>query len=248
MKESEVKEKYGISKKTGLGILVQIVLISMALALTLYGITTSVAFNRTIIYTGQALVCLVILFFGLIHFKERDMRFFKILINAYALFEALRVALITMDGVDYWIAVTAKFIMAIIVANCALLSERFFSERSAITSYILIILETVLYVLFLLGGASLVDDPADWFVPATGVLIAGSIALFLKAKKEQLAHPETDDGESALAHKMSNRIDEELKNAGAAFGDEDMNGIPDQFEKTEEDKKKYEEEHKASKN
>ncbi len=47
--------------------------------------------------------------------------------------------------------------------------------------------------------------------------------------------------------KKDSRIDEELKKAGQAFGDEDMNGIPDEYEKTEDDRKNYEESVKIKK-
>ena len=52
---------------------------------------------------------------------------------------------------------------------------------------------------------------------------------------------------SATDKRMADRIDEELKKAGKAYGDVDMDGIPDEYEKTEEDKKNYEESVKVKK-
>ena len=78
MKNIEVIEKYSITKKTGILIIVQMILTLGALILSLTGIFKSLnlvnSVNRIIIYGGQSAICLATLIFGIYYFKKKDKR------------------------------------------------------------------------------------------------------------------------------------------------------------------------------
>ena len=65
MKNIEVIEKYSITKKTGILIMIQMILILGAFGLSLIGIFKSLnlvnSINRIIIYGAQTLICLATL-------------------------------------------------------------------------------------------------------------------------------------------------------------------------------------------
>ena len=73
MDNKEIQEKYRISKKTGIGILIQTILLCLALVLTIIGIIAKYdSVQRVIVYSGQAAVCLGFILLGFVHFKDRD--------------------------------------------------------------------------------------------------------------------------------------------------------------------------------
>ena len=61
MENVKIIEKYGITKKTGILILLQMILMIAALIISLFGIFQSMnpvtALNRLVVYGGQALIC-----------------------------------------------------------------------------------------------------------------------------------------------------------------------------------------------
>ncbi len=61
MNNDEVMEKYGISKKLGIGIMLQMLLMISALILTIVGIINNTNLHRAIIYIGQAAACILII-------------------------------------------------------------------------------------------------------------------------------------------------------------------------------------------
>lgn len=68
MNNKEMIDKYSITKKTGVLILLQIVLMTGALIISLFGIFTSLDLvndlNRLVVYGGQATICMATIVFG----------------------------------------------------------------------------------------------------------------------------------------------------------------------------------------
>ena len=68
MDNKEMIEKYSITKKTGLLIMVQMMLMTVALVISLFGIFKSLDLvkniNRLIVYGGQASLCFATILFG----------------------------------------------------------------------------------------------------------------------------------------------------------------------------------------
>ena len=188
MNNEEVVEKYGVTKNFGIGIFLQMLLMAAALVLTLVGLFTSRDLNRTIIYVGQTASCVLIIVFGIFRFKDRDRKFLRVVLNSYALLEALRAALLSTDGIDFWVGALAKFILAVLACNCVLVAERMDQASSVKISVGMVILEAVLYVVFLLGFPGVLYGHLNRFLPLVGVLIAGSIALLQKGKNMQLGN------------------------------------------------------------
>ena len=186
MNNEEVLKKYGIRKKVGIMIVFQIFLVTVALALTIFGIIRSTdSWNRLVIYAGQALACIAIIVFGIVGFRKTDIRNFRMIINAYALLEALRVTLINLNGIKEIYAILIKLILVIITCNCVLFAERLDKKSNIYISYTLIILETILYVVFWIGIPAVGTRLLYTYLPFVGILIASSLCLFNKARIEQ---------------------------------------------------------------
>ena len=131
MDNQEVIEKYGIQKRTGIQMLMQISLVIIALVLTIIGITDSFdSFGRFIIYVCQAVSCIIIISYGLITFRKRDVKYFKSMINSYAFLEAARVAVLDTSGVSPVAGFLSKFLLTVLACNCVLLSERLETKES----------------------------------------------------------------------------------------------------------------------
>ena len=187
MKNKEVIEKYGIRKKMGIAIVSQVAFIIVALVLTIIGIIKSTdSINRLIIYIGQSIACISIIVFGLVNFKKRDANHFKVVINAYAMLEALRAALLVTDGIKPFPAFLARFLLTILACNCVLFAERLGDKKNNHIVYRLLFLEIVLYIVFLFGFPAVGQRLLFTILPFVGILIAGSLCLFQKARNEQL--------------------------------------------------------------
>ena len=93
MENKEIIKKYSITKKTGILIMLQMILVAGALVLSLAGVFKTLDLvnniNRIIIYGSQALICLATLIFGLYYFNKKETKYFKNIIISYALLEAL---------------------------------------------------------------------------------------------------------------------------------------------------------------
>lgn len=186
MNNEEVLKKYGIRKRIGVMIGIQVLLVIAALVLTIFGIIRSTdSWNRVVVYLGQALACVAIIIFGLVGFKKIDIRNFRMIINSYALLEAIRVSLINLNGIKDVYAILIKLVLVIITCNCVLFAERLDKKSSIYISYSLIILETILYILFWLGVPAVGTRVLYTFLPFVGILIASSLCLFNKARIEQ---------------------------------------------------------------
>ncbi len=187
-------EKHGISDKLIYGMIAQIVLVAAALAISVLASVRSHELRRTIVYVGQALTCLLIIIFGVVKFKDRDRTFLRVILNCYAFLEALRAVLIITTGIAPVVAGITRLILILLACTSVLLSERLDKKDSAGLSIYLVVLEVVLYLVFLLGFPGVLYGRINRFIPLSGVLIAGSIALFTIVKNQQLGTCE--DGSS----------------------------------------------------
>ena len=186
MKEIDILKKYGLKKKTGLGIFIQVLLVICALAITIIGIIKSTdSWNRIVIYIGQALTCITLIIFGIAGFKKFDSRNFKVVIYSYAVLEMLRVAFLKIDGIQEIYAILAKIILVLITCDCVLFAERMNDKKSLYINYALIGLELLLYVVFLIGFPAVSKRLLFTVLPFVGILIAGSLCLYNKARIEQ---------------------------------------------------------------
>ena len=186
MNNEKVLKKYGIRKKVGIAIVLQGLLIITALIITIIGIVKSTnSLNRLVIYVGQAITCLSIIIFAFFHFKNANIKQFKVIINCYALLEALRVALLNVNGIKEPYAILAKFILVILACDCILIAERLDKKSCVYISYALLALEIILYIVFLIGFPVVGQRKLYTILPFVGILIASSICLFNKARIEQ---------------------------------------------------------------
>lgn len=197
MKEEQIREKYGIGKKLGIALNVHLVLMVAAFAITVIGILRNTNLQRTIIYGGQAIACLLIVFFGVLRFADRDRKNLKIVLNAYALLEAFRAALLNTTGIHPAVAVISRFILAILACTCILVAERMDKRSGERVAILMVLLEFVLYLIFLLGFPGVLLGRMNRFLPLVGVFIAGSIALLQKSKNVQLGIGEEAGGKTA---------------------------------------------------
>ena len=186
MNNEEVLQKYGIRKKIGIGMGFQVLLIILALIITIIGIVKSTdSWHRLVIYSCQATACLSIIIFGFFYFKKGSDKHFKVIINCYALLEGLRAALLNVEGIKEMYAIPAKFILVILACDCVLLAERLDKKSSMYITYALLVLEILLYVVFLIGFPAVGQRKLLTILPFVGILIAGSLCLFNKARLEQ---------------------------------------------------------------
>ncbi len=188
MENKKVIKKYGISKNTGIGMMFQVLLVMVALIFTMIGLyeANKAQNNITIVYIGQAIEFLSIIIFGLVRFKNKKIKDFKIIINAYAVFLALQAAVLNMNGYNNIITVLMRFIIIILACNCVLFSERLEKKDSIYISYTFILLEVALYIVFLVGDPDGASNNLLRGLMFSGTIMAGSICLFHKARIEQI--------------------------------------------------------------
>ena len=185
MGKEEKRKKYGISGGIAIMMQIQMIIIGIALIITGYGIVSSFdSPKRLVVYVLQAVTCLTILIFGLFHFHKRKMSYFKTVIYVYALLEAVRVALLSTNGVDEWAGILAKLLMVGLSCGLVILAEHLGEKKYANLAYLLIFLEAALFLLFALMFAT--EGRLLYKVlPIVGILICASICLFNEAKIKQ---------------------------------------------------------------
>ena len=189
MENKEIIKKYAITKKTALLIMAQVILIILAFILTVFGIVKSVnlanSWSRIVIYYGQAITCVVIIVFGVAYFSKKDSKYFKTVVISYAILEALRVSLLSVNGIDMLPALLAKFILVALTCDCVLLSERIDKEEGYYVSLAMVGLEIILYAVFVIGFPPVRERLLYLALPFVGILIASAICLFIVGRLEQ---------------------------------------------------------------
>ena len=194
MNNKEMIEKYGLSKKTGVSILLQLLLMAVALIISLFGIFKSLdlvnTLNRLIVYGGQAAICLATIVFGVFYFGKKDTRYFKSLVIAYALLEAIRVSLLQTDGIADIYSFLAKFILVLLAVDAALLCAKLEEKAGLFLSLTMVGLEILLYIIFIIGFPAVRTSLLYMIVPLVGILMAGSMCVFVTGRLEQLTYGE----------------------------------------------------------
>ena len=192
MNNKEVIDKYGITKKTGILIILQMMLVIGALFISLFGIFKSLdlvsSINRLIVYGGQASICLATIVFGFYYFNKKDSKYFRSLVIAYALLEAIRVSLLQTGGVVEIYSFLAKFILVLLVLDAALLSERLEKKDGLYLALTMVGLEILLYIIFIVGFPAVRTRLLYIIVPLVGILMAGSMCIFVTGRLEQISY------------------------------------------------------------
>ena len=190
----EKQKKYGIGGGIAVMMQVQMILVGIALIITGYGIVCSFdAPRRLVVYILQAGACLAILLFGFFHFHKKKTQYFKGVVYAYALLEAVRVSLLSTNGVDDWAGIVAKLILVFLACGLCILAAHLGEKNYNLLAYVIIFLEAALFLVFALHFAT---DGRLLFkvLPIVGILISGSICLFNEAKIRQKAYFEENEG------------------------------------------------------
>lgn len=194
MNNQEMISKYGITKKTGIYILMQMILMMGALIISLFGVFTSLDLvndlNRLIVYGGQAAICMATIAFGVYYFNKKETKYFKSLVIGYALLEAIRVSLLQTGGISGIYSFLAKFILALLALDAALLSERLEKKEGLRMSVAMVGLEILLYVVFIVGFPAVRTRLLYMIVPLVGILMAGSMCIFVTGRLEQILYSE----------------------------------------------------------
>ena len=172
------KEEY-IQKADG-RILLQTILILTAVMLDLLGIIRILDPNRFIIYTFQSAACITIIFLSYVYIEDKNPTKIRLFLFIYAGLEALRAVLLNTTGINHTVGITAKIIL--IALSCtsaamAIIIDKNICEKIAI---LMIVLETLLYAVFLIGFPGVMLGHMNRFMPLVGVLIAACIALIAK--------------------------------------------------------------------
>lgn len=107
------------------------------------------------------------------------------MINCYALFEALRAALLNTEGLAFLPAFLARFILAALACCCVLFAERIERKDGLKFGWALLAMESLLYLVFLFGFPGMMYGHIKRFMPLAGELIAGSIALLRAAEEAE---------------------------------------------------------------
>ncbi len=192
MNDQKVMEKYGISKKTMAGLVAQTVLLVIAFGISVVGIIRNISMYREMIFFGQAAICAALIYFCIFKFKDRDRDYLKVILMAYALLEAIRAALLNTNGINPAIAGLARFVLVVLAICYVLIAERIDKKDSERVALAMVVLEVALYLIFIFGFPGMMYGRLNRIYPIVGVLISGSIAIFLKAKFEQLGAEEDE--------------------------------------------------------
>ena len=190
MNDQEVKEKYGISGKMRVGLIVQTVLLAIAFGISVVGIIRNISMYREMIFFGQGVICAALIYFGIFKFKDRDRDYLKVILMGYAFLEAIRAALLNTNGINPAIAGLARFVLVVLAICYVVIAERIEKKDSERLALAMVGFEAVLYLIFIFGFPGMMYGRLNRIYPLVGLLISGSIAIFIKAKFEQLGAEE----------------------------------------------------------
>ena len=180
------EKKYSVNKRIGILMQFQVVLTAVALVLSCIGAAIANGNERRmIVYIAQAAVCVVVIIYALFNFKKKDIKYFKIVIIAYALLEACRAAMLHTEGISSYVSITVRLVMIFLAMDGILLEERMETQQSVNISGAMVLLEEILYTLFLFAFPALHSSYLLALLPFEGVLITISIFLFNVGRLEQ---------------------------------------------------------------
>ena len=194
MNNNEMTEKISLSKKTRVSILIQLILTAVALIISLFGVFKTLDLvndlNRLIVYGGQAAICVATIVFGVYYFGKNDTKYFRSLVFSYALLEAIRVSLLQTGGIEGIYSFLAKFVLVLLVLSAAFLFDRLEKKEGLKLSFIMLGLEILLYVIFIVGFPAVRTNLLYMIVPLVGILMSGSMCVFVTGRLEQLTYGE----------------------------------------------------------
>ena len=194
MNNKTMIEKYNITSKTGIWIFLQLIVMTGALIISLFGVFSSLDLvndlNRLIVYGGQAAICLATIVFGVYYFNKKEAKYFKSLVIGYALLEAIRVSLLQTGGIAGIYSFLAKFILVLLALDAALLSEKFEKKEGLRLALTMVGLEILLYLIFIVGFPAVRTRLLYMIVPLVGILMAGSMCIFVTGRFEQMLYGE----------------------------------------------------------
>lgn len=197
MENKEIIKEYSITKKTAIMIMMQMVLITIALGLSMIGIFKSInlanSTSRIIVYSCQALTCFAILLFGTYYFNKKDTSYFRSVVIAYALLEAIRVSLLQTGGINDFPSFFAKFILVLLALDAALLSDRTDKKEGLYLGLTMVGLEILLYIVFIIGFPAVRTRMLYMVMPFVGILMAGSMCIFITGRLEQKLYSNVKD-------------------------------------------------------
>lgn len=180
------EKDYGVKKRTGLLMQSQVVLTVLALVLSCIGAANANGNERRmVVYVAQAVVCATVIVYALFNFKKKDIKYFKIVVIAYALLEACRAAMLHTEGIHPYVSITVRLVMIILAMDGVLLEERLDTRQSVKISAVMVLLEEILYTLFLCAFPALHSSYLLALLPFVGTLITMSIFLFNVGRLEQ---------------------------------------------------------------
>ena len=149
--------------------------------------------NRIIIYGAQALICLATLVFGLYYFNKKNIKYFRGVVIAYALLEAIRVSLLQTGGIDEIYSFLSKFILVLLALDAALLSNKIEKKEGLYLSLTMVGLEILLYNIFLMGFPAVRTRILYMAVQWVGILMSGSMCIFITGILEQNKYSKTNN-------------------------------------------------------
>jgi hypothetical protein len=199
MNNNEMTEKISLSKKIRVSILLQLILTAVALIISLFGVFKTLDLvndlNRLIVYGGQAAICVATIVFGVYYFGKNDTKYFKSLVFSYALLEAIRVSLLQTGGIEGIYSFLAKFVLVLLVLSAAFLFDRLEKKEGLKLSFIMLGLEILLYVIFIVGFPAVRTNLLYMIVPLVGILMSGSMCVFVTGRLEQLTYGENKNND-----------------------------------------------------
>ena len=191
MNSQEQLENSTVTKQTERYILVQLVLMTVALMISLAGVFTALDiaddWNRLAVYGGQAAICLATIVFGISCFHKKDTKHFKHLVLAYALVEAIRVSLLQTGNIPGMYSYSAKFVLALVVLSAALLSEKFEKKEGFCLSLAMVCLELLLFVIFIIGFPAVRTQLLYMVLPLAGIFMTGAMCVFVRGRSKEIS-------------------------------------------------------------
>ncbi|MCR5404086.1 MAG: hypothetical protein K6E91_09775 [Butyrivibrio sp.] len=158
---------------------------AVALIFSVIGLVRVANIYRQIIYAGQALICIYLLVNICLHLKKGGIGYLKVALYAYAVIEALRATILVTIGIIPLVGYDARFILILLACSCVLTAERLGRPGQEIAALSIVILEVVLYLVFLLGFPGVIHGRLNRFYPIVGVLIGLTFFILIRKGKAE---------------------------------------------------------------
>lgn len=179
MSDKESNNEHVITLRTRVLLRIQVVIVFLALIITVVGIYNSFTSPlRLVVYICQAIACISIIIYAILHFHNTKAEHFKRVIYSYAMLEVMRCALLGTTGTPLWAGIAARALLATLACNCVYFAQNLESKKSVYISMAVVSLETLLYLVFFLGFPGMRESVLLTLLPLVGVFLAFSMFLF----------------------------------------------------------------------